>query len=122
MFTRGGRSLAWFSVAIGLYFIGFSLLEAIMPSLETRLAPAENRGTAVGLFNMSQYLGSFGGALLGGMFLQRGGDGIALRGNYWVLFVILAGGVAFWALIARKLPMPTRQQAAAEAPVPDRES
>jgi MFS family permease len=122
LFTSGGRNLTWFSVAIGLYFIGFSLLEAIMPSLETRLAPAENRGTAVGLFNMSQYLGSFGGALLGGAFLQRGSAGIVLRENYWVLFVVLACAVAIWAVIARKLPMPTRQQAAADAPVPDGES
>lgn len=124
LFTSGGRSLTWFSVAIGLYFIGFSLLEAIMPSLETRLAPAENRGTAVGLFNMSQYLGSFGGALLGGAFLRRGSAGISLGQSYWVLFVILACSVAVWAFIARKLPMPTRQQhaAAADAPVADGEA
>ncbi len=123
LFTNGGRSLAWFSLAIGLYFIGFSLLEAIMPSLETRLAPAENRGTAVGLFNMSQYLGSFGGALLGGAFLQRGGAGITLRSDYWVLFVILACGVAFWALIAKKLPMPARQSGpAGDAPIADGEA
>ncbi len=109
LFTSGGRSLTWFLLAIGLYFIGFSLLEAIMPSLETRLAPAQNRGTAVGLFNMSQYLGSFGGALLGGAFLRRGGGGIALGAHYWALFVILACAVGVWAWIARKLPIPTRQ-------------
>jgi MFS family permease len=108
LFTSGGKSLTWFALGIGLYFIGFSLLEAIMPSLETRLAPAKDRGTAVGLFNMSQYLGSFGGALLGGAFLRRDGAGIVLGSNYWVLFVILACAVAVWAWIARKLPVPAR--------------
>ena len=123
LFTNGGRSVTWFFLAITLYFIGFSLLEAIMPSLLTRLAPANNRGKATGVFNMSQYLGSFGGALLGAVFL-RGSEGndIVVGSHYGLLFVVLAGGVAIWAWIAWKLPMPTRRQAAAGGPVVDGES
>lgn len=109
LFTSGGRSLTWFFLAITLYFIGFSLLEAIMPSLLTRLAPASDRGKATGVFNMSQYLGSFGGALLGAAFLGGGeGNDIVVESHYALLFVVLACGVAIWAWVAWKLPMPTR--------------
>jgi len=122
VFASGGRSVTLFFVAISLYFIGFSLLEAIMPSLLTRLAPSNNRGKATGVFNMSQYLGSFGGALLGAVFLRGGkGKDIVVASHYGLLFVVLACGVAVWALIAWKLPMPTRQQAAANGPVVDGE-
>jgi len=114
LFTGGGRSITWFFAAISLYFIGFSLLEAIMPSMLTRLAPSNDRGKATGVYNMSQYLGSFGGALLGAAFLS--GDeakAIAVGSHYGLLFLLLTGVVAIWAWVAWKLPMPTRQQAAA---------
>jgi MFS family permease len=122
LFTSGGRSLTWFFLALTLYFIGFSLLEAIMPSLLTRLAPANHRGKATGVFNMSQYLGSFGGALLGAVFL-RGGKAkeIVLASHYGLLFLVLASGVVIWAWIAYKLPMPTRERAAVDGPVVDGE-
>ena len=123
LFTSGGRSVTWFFLAIALYFIGFSLLEAIMPSLLTRLAPARDRGKATGVFNMSQYLGSFGGALLGAVFLKGGkAKGIVVGSHYGLLFLVLACGVAIWAWIAWKLPMPTRQQAAAAGAIVDREN
>ncbi len=123
LFTNGGRSVTWFFLAITLYFIGFSLLEAIMPSLLTRLAPANSRGKATGVFNMSQYLGSFGGALLGAVFLRGSkGNDIVVGSHYGLLFVVLACGVAIWAWVAWKLPMPTRRQAAVGGPVVDGEN
>ena len=118
LFIGGSRSVTWFFVALALYFIGFSLLEAIMPSLLTRLAPATSRGKATGVFNMSQYLGSFGGALLGALFLGGGRDtGIVVDSHYGLLFVVLVCGVVVWGWIAWKLPMPTRRQVAADGPV-----
>ena len=122
LFTGGGRSITWFFAAISLYFIGFSLLEAIMPSLLTRLAPTTDRGKATGVYNMSQYLGSFGGALLGAAFLSGDkAEAIAVGSHYGLLFLALTGAVAVWAWIAWKLPMPTRQQAAAHGPVVEEE-
>ncbi len=123
LFTSGGRSVTWFFPAIALYFIGFSLLEAIMPSLLTRLAPASDRGKATGVFNMSQYLGSFGGALLGAVFLKGGkAKDIVVGSHYGLLFLVLACGVAIWAWIAWKLPMPARRRAAVEGLVVDGEN
>ncbi|MDP2529232.1 MAG: MFS transporter [Candidatus Palauibacterales bacterium] len=123
LFTGGGRGIAWFFVAISLYFVGFSLLEAIMPSLLTRLAPDTDRGKATGVYNMSQYLGSFGGALLGSAFLSGDrAEAIGVGSHYGLLFLVLTAGVAVWAWIAWKLPMPTRRQAAAHGAVVEEES
>jgi MFS family permease len=110
------------SLGAGLLLFGFSLLEAIMPSLLTRLAPTTDRGKATGVYNMSQYLGSFGGALLGAAFLSGDkAEAIAVGSHYGLLFLALTGAVAVWAWIAWKLPMPTRQQAAAHGPVVEEE-
>ncbi|MFB6356296.1 MAG: MFS transporter [bacterium] len=74
-------------VSITLYFIGFSLLEAILPSLVTKISESRDRGTAVGIFNMSQYSGSFVGGIIGGTFLEF---------QQWIMFVILIVIIGIW--------------------------
>ena len=54
-----------------VYFIGFNLIEPALPSLVSRFAPVSLRGTALGVFNMSQYMGAFFGGAIGGLFLGR---------------------------------------------------
>jgi len=53
-------------IGIGLFFTGFSLLEAFLPSLISRTAPAAHKGSALGLFSCAQFLGIFAGGVLGG--------------------------------------------------------
>ncbi|RLJ70219.1 putative MFS family arabinose efflux permease [Hydrogenivirga caldilitoris] len=55
-----------------LYFIGFHLLEPIMPSLLTKLSHKDTRGLAVGVYNTSQFIGAFLGGAMGGVFLKLG--------------------------------------------------
>ena len=55
-----------------LYFIGFHLLEPILPSLLTKFAGSERRGIAVGVYNTIQFTGAFIGGILGGIFLKLG--------------------------------------------------
>ena len=55
-----------------LYFVGFHLLEPIMPSLLTKLSHRDTRGIAVGVYNTSQFIGAFLGGALGGVFLKFG--------------------------------------------------
>ncbi len=55
-----------------LYFIGFHLLEPIMPSLLTKLSHQDTRGIAVGIYNTSQFIGAFLGGAAGGLFLKFG--------------------------------------------------
>jgi len=47
-------------------FTGFNVLEATLPSLVSRLAPADSKGTAMGIYSTSQFAGAFVGGLLGG--------------------------------------------------------
>jgi predicted MFS family arabinose efflux permease len=49
-----------------LFFTAFNILEANLPSLVSRTAPPELKGTAIGLYSTCQYLGIFTGGILGG--------------------------------------------------------
>lgn len=57
------------------FFIAFNVLEALLPSLVTRIAPAHARGTVIGVYNTTQTLGLFFGGLLGGWIAGRFGPG-----------------------------------------------
>lgn len=59
-------------VAFGLvvFFTAFNLLEASLPSLVAKMAPADRKGTAMGVYSSSQFLGAFVGGGLGGMLYQ----------------------------------------------------
>lgn len=52
-----------------LFFTSFNYLEATMPSLLSRLAPVGVKGTAMGIFSSSQFLGAFSGGIIGGVIL-----------------------------------------------------
>jgi len=64
-------------VALGLFllafFVAFNVLEALIPSLVSRIAPAQARGTAIGVYNTTQTLGLFFGGLAGGWLAERWG-------------------------------------------------
>ncbi len=49
-----------------VFFTAFNLLEATLPSLIAKLAPPDAKGTAMGVFSSSQFLGAFAGGALGG--------------------------------------------------------
>ncbi len=49
-----------------LFFLAFNLLEALMPSLISKIAPARAKGTAMGAFSTSQFMGAFFGGTFGG--------------------------------------------------------
>lgn len=59
-----------------LFYIGFTGLEPILPSLVSRAAPEGAYGTALGIYNSSQYLGSFLGGIVAGALahIRRPGD------------------------------------------------
>jgi MFS family permease len=59
--------------ALFFYFLAFNLLEATLPSLISKLAPADSKGTAIGVHNTAQSLGVFVGALAGGFLSQHHG-------------------------------------------------
>jgi MFS family permease len=56
-----------------LFFTAFNLLEAMLPSLVAKLAPAAHKGTAMGVYASSQFLGIFTGGLAGGWMMEHFG-------------------------------------------------
>lgn len=55
-------------MGIGLtgFFTAFNLLEANLPALISKIAPANCKGTAMGIYSCSQFLGIFVGGVAGG--------------------------------------------------------
>ncbi len=73
------------------FFAAFNFLEATLPSLVSRHAPPEEKGTALGAYATAQFLGAFMGGLLGGLLLEHLGlvalclSGAALSGVWLAL-------------------------------------
>jgi MFS family permease len=85
--------------ALVVFFSAFNVMEAILPSLITKSAPAEAKGTAMGLYSSSQFLGIFIGGLIGGWAHQVGGsDGV------FVLTAVIALG---WLVAATTMAQPS---------------
>ena len=59
------------SVLLLLFFTAFTLMESILPSCVSKVAPLASRGTAMGVYSTSQFLGIFAGGLLGGWVFSR---------------------------------------------------
>ena len=73
MLAVGGRDPYVLSAALVLFFAGFNIMEASLPSLVTKTAPAGSTGTATGIYSSSQFLGIFAGGVLGGWVHQVAG-------------------------------------------------
>ena len=83
-------SLVGFAIMLWLFFSAFNLLEASMPSLVAKMAPASHKGTAMGAYSTSQFLGVFFGGLTGGTLSEYYGlSGVATFNI--VLLVVWAG-------------------------------
>jgi predicted MFS family arabinose efflux permease len=69
-------SQRFYPLALGLtgFFVMFNVLEALQPSLVSRMAPPELKGLALGFYNTSQAAGLFLGGALGGGLLVWGGS------------------------------------------------
>ena len=59
---------------LAIYFVGFNLLEAFLPSWVSKIVSAEHKGLALGIYNTWQSVGIFAGGLLGGQFYGKFGD------------------------------------------------
>jgi MFS family permease len=70
----GAGSFAVVSAALVVFFSAFNVMEASLPSLITKTAPPDAKGTAMGLYSSLQFLGIFAGGVIGGWAHQYGGD------------------------------------------------
>lgn len=79
--------------ALLAFFGAFNILEASLPSLISKLAPADRKGTALGVYSSSQFLGAFLGGSLGGWLYGRYGfevvfESCAALGAVWLALVV----------------------------------
>ena len=91
-FWKFGDSLRALVVGTVVFFTAFNLLEASLPSLISKVSPAGGKGTAMGVYSTSQFLGSALGGILGGWLFQHGGLS--------VVFLGCAGLAALWLAFA----------------------
>lgn len=66
-----GQTPMMFLLGLFLFFWGFNLLEATLPSTVTKVADNANKGAATGVYSTCQFLGVFFGGVTGGWLLSR---------------------------------------------------
>jgi MFS family permease len=100
VFSSGLWSLI---LAVFLFFIGFNFLEASLPAHVSRLAPAGQKGAAMGVYSSSQFLGAFLGGVVGGLIAEKFGFSylFAANGVIALLWLVLAFGM--------KLPLSSKR-------------
>jgi MFS family permease len=97
LFAMSGN-LRNIAVLLVIVFAAFNLLEATLPSLIAKMAPPDCRGTAMGFYSSSQFLGAFLGGAMGGW----------LQGRFGLHSVYLfgAGAALLWLMVASTMARP----------------
>ena len=86
------------AIALLLFFTSFNVLEATLPSLVSKISPLAAKGTAMGVYSSSQFMGAFFGASVGGFILQYYG------GN--AVFGFAVAMLLLWLLVASTMRPP----------------
>lgn len=85
-------------VLMVFFFAAFNTMEASLPSLISKVAPADAKGTAMGVYSSSQFFGIFVGGTIGGW--AYGTDGTS------GVFTFCAIVAAVWLVVAATMPKP----------------
>jgi len=99
MLYFGAGNLFVLLAALVVFFSAFNVMEASLPSLITKAAPAEAKGTALGLYSSLQFLGIFIGGIVGGFANQHGGS--------TGVFVLTTALALAWLLAAATMAQPS---------------
>ncbi|MBW8183241.1 MFS transporter [Shewanella nanhaiensis] len=92
------NNLVVLSIAVVLFFTGFNYLEASLPSLIAKFCPVGDKGSAMGVYSTSQFLGAFCGGILGGGAYQLvGAEGV---------FAVALGLMTLWLLLTLGMKNP----------------
>ena len=83
---------------LGLFFIAFNVMEALLPSWLSKAAPIQSKATAMGVNASSQFLGAFFGGTLGGQLLMLNNTAMG-----WSILTAIA---IIWLLISFGLAQP----------------
>jgi predicted MFS family arabinose efflux permease len=83
------------AIALFMFFVGFNFIEATLPSLLSRKADISVRGTSMGVFSTSQFLGAAVGGIAGGLLFESASItgivilGIAMQLAWAVLLLVV---------------------------------
>jgi MFS family permease len=99
MLYFGAGNLFILLAALVVFFSAFNVMEASLPSLITKAAPAEAKGTAMGVYSSLQFLGIFTGGIVGGWAHQHGGAAS--------VFIVTAAITLLWLLAAATMAQPS---------------
>ncbi len=92
MLAWNTQQAVWVGGSIFVFFVAFNLLESMLPSLVSKIAPAGTKGTAMGVYSTSQFLGAFVGGAGGGWLLAHY--------SMASVFVFSASIAAVWGIVA----------------------
>ena len=84
------------------FFVAFNILEASLPSLVSRTAPASAKGAALGVYNTTQSLGLFVGGAAGGWLMQHYGQVPVFA--FGAVLIVLWGIAALGMSVPRRAP------------------
>jgi MFS family permease len=92
---------SWFGIVfmLFLFFVAFNLLEASLPSLISKVAPVDSKGTAMGIYSSCQFLGVFVGGAVGGWLHQH------YQMN--TIFMFYSGLALIWFMLAVTMRSPS---------------
>ena len=99
MLYLGAGNLYVLLAALIVFFSAFNVMEASLPSLITKAAPPDAKGTATGLYSSSQFFGIFVGGVSGGWAHQHGGGA--------AVFALTAVLALAWLLAAVTMAQPS---------------
>ena len=96
MLFYGSGNLFVLLAALIVFFSAFNVMEASLPSLITKVAPPDVKGTAMGVYSSLQFLGIFIGGIIGGMAHQHSGSAgvFVLTTALAVIWLVAAAGMA----------------------------
>lgn len=92
------NNLVGLIAGLWVFFCGFNLLEATLPSLISKTAPGDMKGTAMGVYSTSQFMGAFIGGTSGGWLYGEQGAG--------AVFLLCIVVVGLWLLVSMTMKTP----------------
>jgi predicted MFS family arabinose efflux permease len=110
------HTYSWGLVAgLALFFIAFNVIEALLPSWLSKIAPPSVKATAMGINASSQFLGAFFGGVIGGQLLAfhhltAGWIFLAVIAGIWVVVSWFLQSPRYLSTITVKLPNNTDTQ------------
>jgi predicted MFS family arabinose efflux permease len=114
MLALGGSDSYVLLVGLVVFFAGFNIMEASLPSLVTKTAPRGATGTATGIYSSSQFLGIFAGGVIGGWVHETAGT--------TAVFLFALAVAVVWLLVAATMRGPALRYDSGRVPITARRS